>query len=398
MIKRIRVQNFKSLRDVDLELGTRNVLVGPNMSGKSNIMDVLRFLSWMVSPPSAGVYGLTHALTQLGGFWEVTWKGGDSNLVSIGVEGVIPAHVRPTQPGPLQFDYGVSVVGDRQGYFTVQEEHLFLSDQRGRWDAIRKDREAGRRTLTRPDGSVAMQVPDASRSAMEFGVPDWEGSVVGLLFASPRFYKLVPAVIKATVSPTAAATSLLEHGQNLASWLMIMQTKHGECFGRVASAMRDAFPDIEGLFTEPTPQSTVFVSSRERSLRRPTSVLQMSDGELAFLSLLSLIYAPPELSAPVFCVEEPENHLHPRLLEMLAGLLKQRQSELPPDQRATILISTHSPLLLDHFDLDEIVVVEKREGATVCMRPREKEHLKELLQRRELGLGDLFYSGALGGG
>jgi predicted ATP-binding protein involved in virulence len=50
MIRRLEVRNFKSLRDISVSLGPRNVLVGPNMSGKSNLMSVFRFLRQMVTP------------------------------------------------------------------------------------------------------------------------------------------------------------------------------------------------------------------------------------------------------------------------------------------------------------------------------------------------------------
>lgn len=53
MIRRIAVKNFKSLRDVSLELGTRNVLVGPNMSGKTNFLSIFKFLNRMVLPSQA---------------------------------------------------------------------------------------------------------------------------------------------------------------------------------------------------------------------------------------------------------------------------------------------------------------------------------------------------------
>jgi hypothetical protein len=52
---------------------------------------------------------------------------------------------------------------------------------------------------------------------------------------------------------------------------------------------------------------------------------------------------------------------------------------------------------VDKVSLDELIVFEKRQGATVVTYPKDKAHLRELLQREELGLGDLFYSGALQG-
>lgn len=122
----------------------------------------------------------------------------------------------------------------------------------------------------------------------------------------------------------------------------------------------------------------------------------MSDGQLSFIALLSLIFAPSDLAAGLYCVEEPENHLHPKLLETLVELAKQVQGELGPEGSAQVLITTHSPHFVDKFELEELIVVERRGGETHCSRPSDKEHLRELLTREEIGLGDLYYSGALG--
>ena len=60
-------------------------------------------------------------------------------------------------------------------------------------------------------------------------------------------------------------------------------------------------------------------------------------------------------------------------------------------------MTTHSPHLVDQFNLDELIVLEKREGAATVTRPGDREHLRKLLQEEEIGLGSLYYSGALGG-
>jgi predicted ATPase len=119
----------------------------------------------------------------------------------------------------------------------------------------------------------------------------------------------------------------------------------------------------------------------------------MSDGELCFLALLSLIFAPAAMGAPLFCVEEPENHLHPRLIETLMEVLAQRQQELGANVAQNI-VTTHSPYLVDRAKIDDLIFVEKRKGASVFTRPASKKHLKQLLEQEEVGLGDLWYSGA----
>jgi predicted ATPase len=138
------------------------------------------------------------------------------------------------------------------------------------------------------------------------------------------------------------------------------------------------------------------MTTREKYLKRPVNIWHMSDGELIFLAWLSLIFAPASFGAPLFCIEELENHLHPRLLEILVEVVNQRQRELDP-KTAQIVVTTHSPYLVDRINIEDLIVLEKSDGATKYTKPSSKAHLKELLVRKELGLGELWYSGALEG-
>ena len=97
-------------------------------------------------------------------------------------------------------------------------------------------------------------------------------------------------------------------------------------------------------------------------------------------------------------IEEPENHLHPRLLETLVGLLRQVRQEALDSKGplSQIMLTTQSTYLVDHFKLDEIIWIEKKNGETKAYRPADKKHLKELVENKELGLGDLMFTGALG--
>jgi predicted ATP-dependent endonuclease of OLD family len=111
--------------------------------------------------------------------------------------------------------------------------------------------------------------------------------------------------------------------------------------------------------------------------------------------LLSLIFSPTELGSALYCVEEPENYLHPRLLTVLTELLKQVQMELGPENAAQLVISTHSPQLIDRCSIDDLILFRRDEGATACVRLRDNEHFKKLVESGEIGLGELYYSGAL---
>ena len=385
MIKRIRVRNYLSLKDVDLTLGTRNLLVGPNMSGKSNLVDCLRFITTMV------IFGLNKAFLDRNGFQEVFWKGGDENRISIGLTFEVPFEEKEL---PKIYDYEISIVGSLTGLIAVERENSTVKT--GDTAKTLIDLKNGQGKINKEDGTPAFAPPgDPARSALEFDVPGWEGTRVKAFISMWRFYRLIPLLMKQ--ANAAMSQNLLNpEGDNFSSWLMTLQTRYPEEFRRVKQVATDVLPGLKEILTPPTQFATTYVTTQEKYLKGPINIWRMSDGELTFLALLSLIFTPEELVAPLYCIEEPENHLHPKLLETFVEVLTQRQSEAGP-HAAQIITTTHSPYLVDKVSLDELIVVEKSNEATKFTRPASKKHLRELLEREEVGLGELWYSGALGG-
>lgn len=385
MISRIQIQNFKSFKSLSLDLGKNNVLVGPNMTGKSNLLDAFRFLADLLLPVS-GVQGVGNAFNKRNGFQQVVWKGGTSDLISFTVEGSL------RETPDFRWTYHFELVGERRfGTVTVQREELGLATPEAPVALISTE---GAKRILRSSGRGPIEINDPNRLALEYDIPDWVGNEVRSSLVASRFYRLIPPLMK-QFNPSAAVQFLTEYGDNLGSWLLLLQTRYQEQFGKIVSACRDVFPDVQDLFTWPTQQSTVYVASREKFLKSPTTVWEMSEGELAFIAWLSLIFSPPEVGAPVYCIEEPENHLHPRLLSVLTELLKQVQTELGSKEAAQLLISTHSPYLIDKCSIDDLIVFRRHEGFTECIRPSNHDHFKKLVEAGELGLGELYYSGAL---
>lgn len=387
MITGVRARNFRSLRDVDLSLGPLNALVGPNMGGKSNVLDLFHFLyeTWF---PQPGTFGPLSAVTRRQGMEEVLWKGGQDRLLSIGIDFVEPA--RPDRT----FVYDIELLGGAGGYLTIQRETLVLrEDGVDHQLIVRVD---DYRWLANIDSGKLVSIQN-ERSAMELAPPNWDGYPLKVFVQNWRFYQLVPVLMK-QANPMTAGNVLEPSGANLSAWLMWLQTRSQESFARIAEVTRDMFPEVRQLLTWPTQQGTVYLASQEQGLLRPTPLFQMSDGELSFIAFLSLILAPDELGGTVFFIEEPENHLHPRLFETLVALQRQLRQEVAdrgvyPSQ---IVFTTHSPFVIDQMHLEEIVWVEKRQGETRIVRPDRKPHLRQLVEDQALGLGDLMFAGALG--
>lgn len=390
MLTKVRVKNFKSLKDVTLELGQRNVLVGANMAGKSNIIDLFRFIHGMAYPTQPGTWALSSAVFTRGGFDEIVWKGGKAEVILIGLSGK-----DVLEDIEWLWDYEITIQGFPGGNFRVTSEELHARQGEGgiSYPLIRT--EVFNRYFRDTDGRDLGQTSDQTRSMLEFEIPGWKGGLLRSTIASWRLYELVPALMRSP-NPTASTQFLDRYGQNLSQWLLYLQSRYGDSFARIQNVLCDALPEVSGLFTSPTQQSTVQLGSHEKHLKRPVMLSDMSAGELAFIAYLSLIFSPPELTGTLYCVEDLESYLHPRLIETLLEVLRQSQEEWERKKQASqIVMTTHSPLVVDKTDLDEIIFVEKREGATVCSRPGDKSHLRKLLQDEKIGLGDLVYSGAL---
>jgi predicted ATPase len=85
-------------------------------------------------------------------------------------------------------------------------------------------------------------------------------------------------------------------------------------------------------------------------------------------------------------------------METLVSLLRQVQQEVRRSSQSPtqLILTTQSPYLVNQFSLDEVVWIEKKNGETKAFRPSSKTDLKKLVEDKELGLGDLMYTGALG--
>lgn len=398
MITRIKAHNFLSLKNIDLELGARTVLVGPNMSGKSNLIECLRFIRQATDLPSrADASPLQMAFLERGGFAEVAWKGEEQSPISLALT------VDQPSEKPTFYSYDISFVLHEYGHPQVETEKLVLV--KGANANILLDNSNGKckslasgQLVEGPQDMLGLEVGRFR------GYGRSEGSRFLDFVHNWRFYHVVPALIRQS-NPPSSEKFLHEHGENLSAWLLTLQTYPRE-FRRIKQACCDVLPGLDeilfqpvearrsttdqGQFTFVTDSAKIAVGTGETHLKKPIPLSRMSDGELAFIALVSIILAPAELSPSVLCIEEPENYLHPRLIDVLMELLDQRADEGGPQLIAT----THSPLLVDKLKIDQLVVAEKVDGATKFLRPSTKKHLRGLLAQKA-SLGDLWYSGAL---
>ncbi|SEU30793.1 AAA domain-containing protein, putative AbiEii toxin, Type IV TA system [Stigmatella erecta] len=180
--------------------------------------------------------------------------------------------------------------------------------------------------------------------------------------------------------PTEPEPVLKEDGSNLSAVLAFLQVEHRDRWDELETHLRSAIPTFQSLSVKFRGGPGMTIGGwREEGIQGELTLADLSDGTLKFLCWATLCLSPRK--PPLICMDEPELGLHPRVLPVLAGLMRQASAE------SQLLIATHSPYFLSQFGLDEIAVMKKVEGRAVFARPASNEALRQEIE--ELGSGEL---------
>ena len=380
-INRIVIKNYKSLKNLELNLKPLMVFVGPNNSGKSNIFDCLWFLSDFVRM-EPGV-----AARQRGGFDQLVFNGKIEQTISIQLEGSIKVKDKEQL-----YSYLVELNGDKWGNCFIQHEIFCLVKEDGKRDILKYPDEKGTATVYDDTGKqISSYGTGRDRSYLYyFNDPD-HYPILGHFSNEVQnwaFFNLVPLFMRLPL-PVRRELQLQSFGANFSVVLHVLQSEYPDRFKEIEDILKSAVPELKELSTGLTAHEAgqTFVRILEKSLATPIPAMSMSDGTLRFLGCLAALYSPA--SPPLICFEEPENYVHPRLLELMVDLLK------GASEKTQVLINTHSPYLVDFLDPSDLFIVEKVNGETQVKRAEDKKGIKEAL--KNLGLGEMWYSGGLGG-
>jgi predicted ATPase len=382
VIDEITLGNFKSIRAAKVPLSPFTCLIGPNNSGKSNLLSALRFLQGATSQ------GLQPAIAAASGESLRYFGAKSDERVSLGIRISVAA---TTESLPFQsYRYQLSFALDSSG--TVSESLHGLSSS-GEETELAKSvgsfrggtrqatiREAGRQSGPLRDRLIQLSGQTLLVSAPSPVVGPMRDSILGM-----RFFHFSPGSLKQP-GQVAHQTRLDYEGTNFATYFHYIHSGNKRVFQRIEEQLVKNFPDVEELISPITPQGTA-AGIRERWFDKSVSGGQLSDGLAGFLAHLVVLYGPD--SPTLVSFEEPENYVNPRLLERLVAMLRSAS------QQSQVLITTHSTSLLNRLDLSEILVVEREKGETNVRRAADSSELREHL--KDWALGDAYVSGALGG-
>jgi predicted ATPase len=343
-----------------------NVVIGANGAGKSNLLSLIKLLNAMFS----NTPGFRNYVAQ---------SGYADSLLHYGVKQTPAAELELT-------------------FHTDTGETTYLA----RWAAAA----AGTLTFTeervtfRRDGSVQPVVVDLGAGHSEsnlVGSAD-EGNqtsvfALGLLRSCRLFHFHDTSESAAFRQPcyVNANRFLYPDAGNLAAMLYLFQQQHPTAYRRITATVRQMIPEFDDFVLEPNKlnEKQIFLNWTHKDRLYEFGPHQLSDGSLRFIALVTLLLQPEGKLPLLIALDEPELGLHPAALEILAGMAGSASSQ------SQLLFATQSSAFLDHFQPENVVVVDSKEGVSE-FRQLNSENLKEWVD--DYSLGEIWEKNVIGGG
>jgi len=383
-IERLKVQNFRVLKDVDIRaLTPLTVLLGPNGSGKTTLFDVFAFLSESFED------GLRRA-------WDR--RGRARELKTRGAKGPVVVELKYRErPGTPLITYHLEV-DEHDGAPSVVHEWLW-------W----KRHSYGRpfRFLEYRNGegtAISGEQPEAEEDRIPIPLksPDLLAvNTLGQLREHPRVAALRDFIMNWHVSylsvddarghPEAGPEKWLTRtGDNLANVIQYLKENHPKRLKRIFKLLGRRVPHVEKVRAETMPDGRLLLQIKDAPFDRPVQARFASHGTLKMLAYLVLLH--DRNPSPFIGIEEPENFLHPRLLPELAEECRAASA------RTQLLVTTHSPFFLNALRPEEVRVLWRDEtGHAQVEQTSDLEGVPEFMDNGAL-LGQLWSEGQFGVG
>ncbi len=374
MIRRFRVQNYKALRDVTLDLTPLHVLIGPNDSGKTSILEAIAALCRSVDHP------LAQAFT---GSWDgpqLVWNGTRDLAISF--------EVKVYEDGAGVFDYRLSCSLPPKGREARVADEVV--DVTAKSQILNFDSTSHTQSMVMSIATQSVPFLDELRT--------WAQRIHRSL-AGVQYYRWIPRLLALPAAPDSKRRFRIEStGFGLALCLDHILGYDRELFGSLERHLRDIFPQIksiklvpEAAFRSPVddPEQIPMLNNAEGKgiyflfdgIDGVVPASQTSDGILLVLAYLTILHLPEP--PRVLLIEEPENGIHPkRLADILTILRRLVQAQ----SRTQVILTTHSPYVLDLLKPEEVTLCQRsQDGSVTAQRLSESAKVREQLDVFTLG-------------
>lgn len=344
----IRIVGYRCFGDFRAKLGSLEVVVGANGSGKTSLFEFLRFLRDAVNspiPPEIVPGSIGRDIFHRPGPDQLAWE------VVVASQGADPLRYRGSIDGPL-------------GRVSISRELLLAGP------------ESQPAVFHRSAGTPAMKrfvalYPD--RLALSWYDEEPPAALTIAVLSRARFYDSYALASDKVRRPAVVEQNpqMKEDCSNLSAVLHYLQTEHDDVFEAIRRTLSLAIPGFSRLNVQARGgpgEVLAFVDIHETRL----TVADLSDGQLRLLCWTTLCHLPEPGS--LICIDEPDVGLHPRVLPLLAEMFK-RASE-----RTQILLATHNSFFLRQFDIADVAVMRMENGEPKFIKPANSAVLKANLE------------------
>jgi predicted ATPase len=359
MLDRVIVRGFKSIREMDLRLTPLNILIGANGSGKSNFISLFQLINRIIER-KLQLY--------------VKQSGGAETFLYFGRKITGELYFK------LHFEknsYQVSLLPTRDNRLIFNQEKIRY------WHPV---------SGTVVEGVTANAGDDESRDrfgrSAEKHIGEEQIRNIMNGWKVNHFHDTSDSARVKDFGDIHDNAMLRPDASNLAAFLYMLREKHSEHYQNIVETIRLAAPFFDDFSLRPNPlnERQIQLEWQEKGSDAYFNAHSLSDGTLRFICLATLLLQP-QLPTTIL-LDEPELGLHPYAIRLLADML---QSAAETTQ---VIVSTQSVTLVNQFNPDDIIVVDREEKQSVFKRLSKKDMDNWL---EEYGLGDLWEKNIIGG-
>lgn len=359
-IDKITIKGFKSIKALEeFDLKSLNIIVGANGAGKSNLISFFKLLRDLIDGK------LNRYVRDNGGATDLLFNG----------RKVTEKMVFETRFGNHGFRF--SLVPTPKDDCAIEDEARYYSGGKTGWWNLGdsddgKSKMVAEVTTNKPDGRYSKPVYDAIRSWQIYHFHDTSAT------AAMRGYEIVQD-----------NTFLRADAANIGPFLLALKQDHNNAYRQIIDAIKLVMPFFADFILQPRKsgeKEEVNISWNQEGSDYPMQPYQLSDGSIRFICLATALLQPKPPSTII--IDEPELGLHPAAIVILAELIQSAST------RTQVIVATQSPALIDQFAIDDIVVVNRREGASSFERLQEKDYSQWL---EDYSVGELWTKNVIAG-
>ncbi|HSK72144.1 MAG TPA: AAA family ATPase [Pyrinomonadaceae bacterium] len=366
MIERIIIENFKSIRKLDLELKPINILVGANGAGKSNFISFFKLTNHIYEQKLQEYIGNNFDKLLYFGRKRSEYTDG---LFDFENKSAFYFRLRPNIQG-------------NSGYIYVSWFRLNRDSEK------QKNYDLWSRLIFHTGGRLELEFLELKESEERESLYVKPAREFFQSFKIYHFHDTGSDSPMKRMNPINDNRNLRENGENLAAFLYYLQEKYPKEFQNIENQIRSVAPffDRFDLAPDRLNESQIELRWLEKGSDAYFNAYDLSDGTLRFMALTTLLLQP-DLPKTII-IDEPELGLHPFAINKLAAMMKQAAVK-----GSQVIVSTQSVNLVDNFEPEDVITVDRENDQSVFKRLN-SEGLAEWLE--DYTLGDLWNKNVIG--